>query len=89
MEEEVVEDSPLIELAGCVCVFVSSEFQSLLHGLFDFIIWGYFAYKVLNSLGGLLVMLYLLMNEFVFVDLVKYLYGPYKSTGKEIIQSAH
>jgi hypothetical protein len=89
MEEEVVEDSPLIELVGCVCVFVSSEFQSLLHSLYTFVLYGYCAYKVLNSLGGLLVVVYLLMNEFVFVDLVKYLYGPYKSTGKEIIQSAH
>ena len=68
--------------------FVSSEFQSLLYGLY--IIsneWAY--YKVLNPVRGLDVVLYLLMNEFVFVDLVKDLHGPNESACKEVIQSAH
>ena len=48
---------------------MSSEFQSLLHGLY-IELYDSGNYKVLNPFGGLDVVLYLLMNEFVFVNLV-------------------
>lgn len=48
-----------------------------------------YSYKSLNSLRSLNVVLYLLMYEFILVDLIKDLNGAYEGACKEVIQSAH